>query len=99
MPTWLPAELWLLLVWLLLCCALRREDRRMGERGSVCSLWFCMYYLTRLAAKEHLLSEADEVFVVGVDVGELDVYQQQNLRHTETQRASFISKTMSKTGL
>lgn len=32
---------------------------------------------------EHLLSEANEVFVVGVDVGELDVYQQQNLQHTQ----------------
>lgn len=28
---------------------------------------------------ESLLSKANEVFVVGVDVRELDVYQQQNL--------------------
>lgn len=34
--------------------------------------------------KEHLLSKANEVFVVGVDVGELDVYQQQNLQHEQT---------------
>lgn len=33
--------------------------------------------------KEHLLSKANEVFVVGVDVGELDIYQQQNLQHTQ----------------
>lgn len=37
--------------------------------------------------KEHLLCKANEVFVVSVDVGELDVYQQQNL-----QRKMFNSR-------
>lgn len=41
--------------------------------------------------KEHLLSKANEVFVVSVDVGELDVYQQQNLQHTEISNISQCS--------
>lgn len=42
--------------------------------------------------KEHLLSKANEVFVVSVDVGELDVYQQQNLQHTEISSISERSR-------
>lgn len=96
MHTWFPAELWLLLVWLLLCCALWRRDggeRQTGENKQARvseaafvlrrSKTFLHVLFTAAPPKEHLLSKANEVFVVSVDVGELDVYQQQNLQRTE----------------
>lgn len=97
MRTWFPAELWLLLVWLLLCCALQRRDggeqtARRENRVSEAAVVLCgsktVLHVLFTAVRaplptEHLLSKADEVFVVGVDVGELDVYQQQNLQRTQ----------------
>lgn len=51
-----------------------------------------MIHDCRAGLKEHLLCKANEVFVVSVDVGELDVYQQQNLQHkTFKSRVSVAS--------
>lgn len=42
------------------------------------------------------LGESDEVLVVGVDVGELDVDQQQHLTHTHTHTKIFKKKNPDK---
>lgn len=75
--TWLPAAFFLL-IWLILCWALRGRKRHQEEtlqRRKNC---------VELRAKElkitrNSLGETDEVLVVGVHVGQLDVYQQQHL--------------------
>lgn len=79
--TWLPAAFFLL-IWLILCWALRGRKRHQEETLQ----WRKndQIHCAELRAKElkirrNSLGETDEVLVVGVHVGQLDVYQQQHL--------------------
>lgn len=105
MLTWFPAELWLLLVWLLLCCALwwtsntaaltgktrgeqgkhrrRQDDRDKSTLSNLICLIIHFSIIVKPSKLQSLLSKANEVLVVSVDIGELDVNQQKNLKNTK----------------